>query len=176
MPPAHPPAHPTTSQPLPGLPASACPPPSRCCIWPAPGPAVHPSHPPACTSPSAPMSLPQGGDFQCVGSVLPDACAFASPLDADAVCAYIEQCRGVMVFGNGGCPTCWAAACRDRSAGVWLLAGTVNECAAALVRLASAGGPSAAPPPPPQHTHTHTACRTARVQAPTAARRRSWRC
>ncbi|PSC73768.1 serine threonine-kinase [Micractinium conductrix] len=47
----------------------------------------------------------QGGDFQCVGSVLPDACAFASPLDADAVCAYIEQCRGVMVFGNGtdGC-------------------------------------------------------------------------
>lgn len=47
----------------------------------------------------------QGGDFPCSGSILPGACAFASPLDAVSVCAWVEACRTVVVFANGtdGC-------------------------------------------------------------------------
>ncbi|KAL4445436.1 hypothetical protein ABPG77_011261 [Micractinium sp. CCAP 211/92] len=47
----------------------------------------------------------QGGDLSCAGSVLPHGCAFSSALNAAAVCAYLSDCRSVVVYQNGtdGC-------------------------------------------------------------------------
>ncbi|KAL4855424.1 Mitogen-activated protein kinase kinase kinase 9 [Chlorella vulgaris] len=47
----------------------------------------------------------QGADFGCPASILPGQCAFASPLDAATVCAYMPACRSVVVYANGtdGC-------------------------------------------------------------------------
>ena len=45
----------------------------------------------------------QGADFACSGSVLPDKCAYRSPLDAATICAWVAQCRSVTVYSRGGC-------------------------------------------------------------------------